>query len=51
MAMADTRTPDDAVEDWPSVSAHSPTEDKTVFTEDGNPDAWIATDTTVEPSR
>jgi len=49
--MADTRTPDDTVESRPSVSAHTPTENKTLFTEDGNPDAWIATDMAIEPPR
>ncbi|WP_229122856.1 hypothetical protein [Halapricum desulfuricans] len=49
--MADTQTPDNADDERPSVSAHSPTEERTVFTEDGNADAWIATDTTVEPPR
>ena len=33
----------------PSVSAHQSSPDRTVFTEDGNSDAWIATDLTVEP--
>ncbi|MEF8882852.1 MAG: hypothetical protein V5A34_10065 [Halapricum sp.] len=49
--MADTRIIDDVVEDPPIVSAHFPSEEKAVFTEDGNPDAWIATDTTVDPTR
>jgi len=33
----------------PRVSAHSTSEDRTVFTESGNGDGWIATDLTIEP--
>ncbi|MEF8850814.1 MAG: hypothetical protein V5A44_01200 [Haloarculaceae archaeon] len=44
------RTP--TVEDErPLVRAHSTSEERTVFTESGNGDGWIATDTTVEPTR
>jgi hypothetical protein len=32
----------------PTVSAHGPSPERTVFTEEGNPDAWIATDTLVD---
>jgi hypothetical protein len=35
----------------PLVKAHSSTEERTVFTEDGNSHGWIATDLTVEPNR
>lgn len=33
------------------VSAHECSPDRTVFTENGNVDGWIATDTTVELRR
>jgi hypothetical protein len=47
--MADSCTTDDPTEDdRPSVMAHTCSEDRTVFTEDGNVDAWIATDLTVD---
>lgn len=38
-------------EDCPAVTAHECSSDRTVFTEDGNTDAWIATDTTVSLDR
>lgn len=31
------------------ISVHRPTSEKTVFTEEGNTDGWIATDLTVTP--
>lgn len=37
--------------DAPPVSAYSTTEERTVFTESGNRDGWIATDLAVEPRR
>lgn len=50
--MADSCSADDPSEtERPSVKAHSCSEDRTVFTEDGNADAWIATDLTVELSQ
>jgi hypothetical protein len=33
------------------VTAHSTSDDRTVFTEAGNTDAWIATDHTVDLER
>jgi hypothetical protein len=30
------------------IAAHSSSPERTVFTESGNPDGWIATDTTVD---
>ena len=33
--------------DEPAVTAHISSPDRTVFTEEGNPDGWIATDLTV----
>lgn len=33
----------------PAVSAHCTTPERTVFTEQGNSDAWIASDLVVEP--
>jgi hypothetical protein len=41
-------TPDDAE---PEVRAHETRPGRTVFTEDGNSDGWIATDLAVEPER
>lgn len=38
---------EDADDETP-VSAHKSSPDRTVFTEKGNSDAWIATDLTVE---
>jgi hypothetical protein len=38
-------------EERPLVKAHSTTAERTVFTESGNDDGWIATDLTVEPTR
>lgn len=50
--MADSCSADDPVEDdRPAVKAHVCSEDRTVFTEDGNADGWIATDLTVDLSR
>lgn len=48
--MAETRSTDDSADgtDKPAVTAHSCSEHRTVFTESGNADAWIATDLTVE---
>lgn len=37
--------------DCPTVSAHECSSDRTVFTEDGNSDGWIATDLTVSLRR
>ncbi|MFB6152016.1 MAG: hypothetical protein ABEJ40_09450 [Haloarculaceae archaeon] len=35
----------------PVISAYATSEKRTVFTESGNDDGWIATDHTVEPMR
>jgi len=48
-----TQTDDDADaiaadEDRPVVTAHESGDERTVFTEDGNNDGWIATDFTVD---
>jgi len=40
-----------ADEQRPLVRAHETSEERTVFTEPGNGDGWIATDMTVEPTR
>jgi hypothetical protein len=40
--------PDDPDDSEPTVAALRASSDRTVFTEDGNSDGWIATDTTVE---
>jgi len=50
--MADSCSPDKLTDDdRPAVKAHTCLEDRTVFTEDGNADGWIATDLTVELPR
>lgn len=49
MAATDVRDIDERDEAAPLVSALQATPDRTVFTEDGNSDGWIATDLTVEP--
>lgn len=33
-----------------TVSAHQCTPERVVFTEEANPDGWIATDLTIEPT-
>lgn len=38
-------------ESRPTVAANRSSPERTVFTEDGNTDAWIATDLTVELRR
>lgn len=38
-------------DDKAAVSAHQSSPDRTVFTEEGNSDAWIATDLTVDLDR
>lgn len=35
--------------DAPRICAYATSEERTVFTESGNGDGWIATDLTVEP--
>jgi hypothetical protein len=35
----------------PLVRAHQTSEQRTVFTEPGNGDGWIATDLTIEPTQ
>ncbi|WP_335998861.1 hypothetical protein [Halorientalis halophila] len=37
-----------ATEDVPGIKHHRATDERTVFTEEGNTDGWIATDLTVE---
>jgi len=46
-----TDVPYESVEDRPTVAVICTSPDRTVFTEEGNTDAWIATDLTVEPDR
>ena len=46
-----TDVPDESVEDRPTVAMSCTSPDRTVFTEEGNTDAWIATDMTVELDR
>ena len=38
----------DPEDDAPLIKSHRATDERTVFTEDGNTDGWIATDLTVE---
>lgn len=40
-----------ADENQPAVSAHRTSPDRTVFTEEGNSEAWIATDLVVDLDR
>jgi len=51
MAPASEREATEDSDDETVVSAHQCTPDRTVFTEDGNSDGWIATDLTVELRR
>jgi hypothetical protein len=41
-------TQSDTEPDASSISAHRSSPDRTVFTEEGNSDGWIATDLTVD---
>lgn len=43
--MEATRSRDPESPEVPRVTAHGASPERTVFTEEGNPDAWIATDT------
>lgn len=45
------RDADESVDARPTVAASRCSPDRTVFTEEGNTDAWIATDLTVELER
>ncbi|MFC5277617.1 hypothetical protein ACFPM1_02365 [Halorubrum rubrum] len=45
------RDPDAPGDAPPTVATNHTTPDRTVFIEEGNTDAWIATDLTVEPER
>ncbi|MUV90780.1 hypothetical protein GJ629_13455 [Halapricum sp. CBA1109] len=55
--MSEMRTRDDTADeedpdaDTPSVTAHECSGDRTVFTERGNNDGWIATDLTISANR
>ncbi|MDS0258653.1 hypothetical protein NDI56_04405 [Haloarcula sp. S1CR25-12] len=40
--------PDEESEERPTVTAHESRTDRTVFTESGNKEGWIATDLTIE---
>ena len=40
--------PDDEADSRPTVTAHESRTDRTVFTESGNKEGWIATDLTIE---
>ncbi|MBX0323291.1 hypothetical protein EGH21_09635 [Halomicroarcula sp. F13] len=41
----------DGEADRPNVTTHESVKDRTVFTEDGNQEGWIATDLTVDLRR
>lgn len=43
--------PEDGAEDRPFVAVSCTSPDRTVFAEEGNTEAWIATDLTVETTR
>ncbi|MFD1569122.1 hypothetical protein [Halorubrum laminariae] len=45
------RDADEQTDERPAVAASRCSPDRTVFTEHGNTDAWIATDLTVELER
>ncbi|WP_418285941.1 hypothetical protein [Halorubrum sp. DTA46] len=45
------RSVDESTDARPTVAASRCSPDRTVFTEQGNTDAWIATDLTVELKR
>jgi hypothetical protein len=49
--MDESQVPADDQAAEPLVTAHSCTPERTVFTEEGNADAWLATDLTVELER
>lgn len=50
MELSEGPQADDADEEpGPRVTALECSPERTVFTEDGNDDAWISTDTTVSP--
>jgi len=42
---------DDESDDRPTVTAHASHTDRTVFTERGNKEGWIATDLTIDSWR
>ena len=44
----EVQVPDDSAEETPTVTAHKSHTERTVFTEHGNNEAWIATDLTIE---
>ena len=45
------REPEPSSDEPPAVTASRASPDRTVFTEEGNTDGWIATDLTVELER
>jgi hypothetical protein len=47
----DVAASQDDEEDRPTVTAHESNPKRTVFTEEGNKDGWIATDLTVDLSQ
>jgi hypothetical protein len=51
MSMDTDADADPSAEQGPVVSAHRTSPDRTVLTENGNCDGWIASDLVVEPGR
>lgn len=47
MPTADHAADEEPEEETPLVTVRTVSEERSVFTEDGNPDGWIATDLTV----
>jgi hypothetical protein len=51
MTATDTDAPANESDDAATVTAHESSPERTVFTEKGNSDGWIATDLGVQPER
>jgi hypothetical protein len=49
--MTDARNPERAAEDDSRVVAHASRPDRTVFTEEGNTEGWIASDLVITVER
>lgn len=51
MTTTDTGAPVGESDDVATVTAHESSPERTVFTERGNSDGWIATDLVIQPER
>jgi len=51
MTITDTGSPVEETDEVTTVTAHESSPERTVFTEKGNSDGWIATDLVVRPER